>query len=139
MAKINNIKKWAGVLDNLGVDIDDFDITKLSGLGKDSGIEDVLGLFDDSKKDVDKGMLESAIGSFGSLSSLLGDNDDDDDDDSLLEGILGSLGGGGAQKEGGFAGLLGGMVMDALTGDDDKDDKDDDDDSPLDDLLGKLF
>jgi hypothetical protein len=94
----------------LGVDIDDFDVKKLATLSKESSLQDVLALFDESEKDVDEGSLSSVLDNFGSLTSLLGDNEDDDDDDGILDNVLDLLSHGKAEKKGGFAGLLGAVI-----------------------------
>ena len=92
LGKITNVAKWIKVLDELGIDIGDFDlkgIAKLAGEGGD-GIGDILELFS-NKDDVDEDNLTSVIEKLGGLDSLLGDSDDDDDDNNLLGTLLGKL------------------------------------------------
>ncbi len=131
---IKNIAKWIGILDDLGIDIGDFDIKKLAGLTSGSGLEDILALFDDSEKEVDGGLLEQIIGSqAGSLSELLGNDDDDDDEenDNLLSTLLGAVDSDDTPNEGiNFGGLLGSVL-----GSDDKKD----DDSPLGSIIDSIF
>ena len=103
LGKITNVAKWIKILDELGIDIKDFDlkgIAKLAGDGGE-GIGDILDLFK-NKDDVDEGGLTDAIENFGGLGALLGDADDEDDDNSLL----GSLLGGGDDDEGGLLGSV---------------------------------
>ena len=153
--QIKNIAKWIKILDDLGIDIGDFDIKKLAGLGSGSGLGDVLSMFDDSKQDVDGGLLEQFIGKeAGSLTDLLGNDDDDDDDnDNLVSTLLGAVDSDDTPNSGvGFGGLLGsvlgggddsdgggilGSVLGSVLGGDDKDD--DDDDSPLDSIIDSIF
>ena len=92
LGKITNIAKWIKVLDELGIDIGDFDlkgIAKLAGEGGD-GIGDIFALFS-NKDDVDEDNLTSVIEKLGGLDSLLGDSDDEDDDNNLLGSLLGKL------------------------------------------------
>ena len=113
LGKITNIAKWLKILDELGIDVSDFNFKKLKKLAEDGSIEDILKLFK-NEDDVDQSALESAIGSFGSLADLLGDSEDEEEDNNLLGTVLGLLG-------------------------DDDDDDDDDKGSLLGDVLGKLL
>jgi len=137
--QIKNIAKWIKILDDLGIDIGDFDIKKLAGLGSGSGLGDILSMFDESKQDVDGGLLEQFIGKeAGSLTDLLGNDDDDDDDenDNLVATLLGAVDSDDTPNSGvGFSGLLGSVLGNVLGGDD----KDDDDDSPLDSIIDSIF
>jgi len=92
LGKITNIAKWIKILDELGIDIGDFNFKKLKKLTEDGSIDDILKLFK-NEDDVDQGALEGAIGNFGSLADLLGDSEDEDEDNNLLGSVLGLLGG----------------------------------------------
>jgi len=113
LGKITNIAKWLKILDELGIDIKDFNFKKLKKIGDDGSIGDLIEMFS-NKDDVDEGGLSSAIEHVGGLSALLGDSEDEDDDNNLLGGLL--------------SGLVG-----------DDDDDDDDDGGLLGDVLDKLL
>jgi len=131
--KIKNIAKWIKILDDLGIDIGDFDIKQLAGLTSGSGLEDILALFNDSEKDVDGGLLEQIIGKeAGSLTDLLGNDDDDDDDDNdnLVSTLLNAVDSDDTPNSGvNFGGLLGSVLGGG----------DDDDESPLESIIGSIF
>ncbi len=108
LGKITNIAKWLKILDELGIDVKDFDFKKLKKLAEDGTIDDILSLFK-NKDDVDSGALEGAIGTFGSLADLLGDSEDEDEDNNLLGTVLGLLGDNDDDDDNG-GGLLGNIL-----------------------------
>ncbi len=92
LGKITNVSKWMTVLDELGIDLKDFDlkgIAKLAGEGGD-GLGDILDLFK-NKDEIDASKLGDIIEKLGGLDSLLGNSDDEDDDNNLLGTLLGKL------------------------------------------------
>jgi hypothetical protein len=113
LGKITNIAKWIKILDELGIDIGDFNFKKLKKLAEDGTIEDILKLFK-NKDDVDQSALEGAIGSFGSLAELLGDSEDEDEDNDLLGTVIGLLGDDDDDddKDGGLLGDVLGNLLD---------------------------